>query len=21
LFEKEGERYCTLTIKWDYVGK
>jgi hypothetical protein len=21
LFEKEGERYCRLTIKWDYVGK
>ncbi len=21
LFEKEGERYCGLTIKWDYVGK
>ncbi len=20
-FEKEGERYCGLTIKWDYVGK
>ncbi len=21
LFKKEGERYCGLTIKWDYVGK
>jgi hypothetical protein len=21
LFKKEGERYCRLTIKWDYVGK
>ncbi len=21
LFEKEGERYCGLNIKWDYVGK
>jgi hypothetical protein len=21
LFEKEGERYCRLTIKWDYDGK
>ncbi len=21
LFEKEGERYCGLTIKWDYPGK
>ncbi len=21
LFEKEGEIYCGLTIKWDYVGK
>ncbi len=21
LFEKEGEQYCRLTIKWDYVGK
>jgi hypothetical protein len=21
LFEKEGERYCGLTIKWDFVGK
>ncbi len=21
LFKKEGERYCELTIKWDYVGK
>jgi hypothetical protein len=20
-FEKEGERYCGLTIKWDYAGK
>ncbi len=20
-FKKEGERYCGLTIKWDYVGK
>jgi hypothetical protein len=20
-FEKEGERYCRLTIKWDYAGK
>ncbi len=20
-FEKEGERYCRLTIKWNYVGK
>ncbi len=20
-FEKEGERYCGLTIKWGYVGK
>jgi hypothetical protein len=20
-FKKEGERYCALTIKWDYVGK
>ncbi len=20
-FKKEGERYCRLTIKWDYVGK
>jgi hypothetical protein len=21
LFKKEGERYCRLTIKWDYAGK
>jgi hypothetical protein len=21
LFEKKGERYCGLTIKWDYIGK
>ncbi len=21
LFEPEGERYCKLTIKWDYLGK
>ncbi len=21
LFKKKGERYCGLTIKWDYVGK
>ncbi len=21
LFEKEGERYCGLTIKWDYAGQ
>jgi hypothetical protein len=21
LFEKEGERYCRLTIKWDFAGK
>jgi hypothetical protein len=21
LFEQEGERYCGLTIKWDFVGK
>jgi hypothetical protein len=21
LFKKEGERYCGITIKWDYVGK
>jgi hypothetical protein len=20
-FEKEGERYCGLAIRWDYVGK
>ena len=21
MFEPEGERYCGLTIKWDYLGK